>query len=111
MVERCELAAGEFGGQVEVIDLRTLVPWDEECVLKSLQKTGKCLIVHEDITFGGFGAEIAAIIAEKGFMNLDGPVRRVAAPAVPVPFSTNLMAGVVPEVARIKQAIAELLEF
>ena len=71
-------------------------------MLESVQKTGKCLIVHEDILFGGFGAEIAATIAQEGFAYLDGPVERLGAPSTPVPFSTELMEGVVPTVAIIQ---------
>ena len=99
------------GKAIEVIDLRTLVPWDKEMVLASVRKTSKCLIVHEDIGRGGFGAEISAVITEEAFMELDGPVRRVTAPAVPVPYSPALMAGVVPTVERIAEAVHELLTF
>ncbi|HID52655.1 MAG TPA: pyruvate dehydrogenase [Anaerolineae bacterium] len=111
MVERCELAAQKVDGGVEIIDLRTLAPWDETAVLASVQKTGKCLIVHEDIQFGGFGAEIAATVADKAFLDLDAPVERVAAPISPVPFSTRLMEGVVPTVERIRERMAWLLAF
>ena len=111
MVERCELAAQKVNGRVEIIDLRTLAPWDETAVLRSVQKTGKCLIVHEDIQFGGFGAEIAATVASQAFLDLDAPVERVAAPTSPVPFSTRLMEGVIPPVARIRERMAWLLAF
>ncbi|MEM7799123.1 MAG: transketolase C-terminal domain-containing protein [Chloroflexota bacterium] len=114
MVELCESAAKQLsrdGHQVEIIDLRTLMPWDKEMVLDSIQKTSKCLIVHEDIGRGGFGAEIAATITDEGFMDLDGPVRRVTAPGVPVPYSPALMKGVVPTVEKIQAAILELITF
>ena len=69
------------------MDLRTLRPLDKETVLESVRKTGKCLIVYEDNRFGGYGAEIAAIIAEEAFDYLDGPVTRIAGPDVPgVPY-------------------------
>lgn len=110
MVERCETAAQEIGG-VEIIDLRTIVPWDKTLVLESVRKTGKCLIVHEDISLGGFGAEIAAVIAQEAFTYLDGPVERLAAPSTPVPFSTELMEGVVPTVEQIGQRMRDLLGF
>lgn len=113
MVERCELAAQELGPQagLEIIDLRTLSPWDETMVLESVRKTGKALVVHEDISFGGFGAEIAAVIAAEAFSDLDAPVERVAAPAVMVPFSQTLMDGVVPTVARIRAKMEDMLAF
>jgi 2-oxoisovalerate dehydrogenase E1 component beta subunit len=79
---------GEEGISVEVVDLRTLRPLDKETVLESVRKTGKCLIVYEDNRFGGYGAEVAAIVAEEAFDYLDGPVTRVAGPDVPgVPYN------------------------
>ncbi len=111
MVERCELAAKKADSSIEIIDLRTLIPWDKEMVLNSVRKTSKCLIVHEDIGIGGFGAEIAATIVAEAFLDLDAPVERVTAPAVPVPFSTQLMEGVVPTVAEISRRMQELLDF
>src|SRR5204863_8600679 len=75
---------------VEVIDLRCLVPFDRETVLASVQKTGKALIVHEDNLTGGFGGEVAAVIAQDAFEDLDAPVRRVAALDTPIPFSPPL---------------------
>ena len=78
----------EDGISVEVIDLRTLRPLDRETVLDSVRKTGKCLIVYEDNRFGGYGAEVAAIVAEEAFDYLDGPVTRIAGPEVPgVPYN------------------------
>lgn len=111
MVERCELAAKAVAGAVEIIDLRTLVPWDKDTVLASVRKTAKCIIVHEDIGLGGFGAEIAATVAAEAFLDLDAPVGRVTAPSIPVPFSTKLMEGVVPTVERIQKRIEALLRF
>lgn len=111
MVERCETAMTDVSGSIELINLRTISPWDQEAVLESVKKTAKCLVVHEDIGLGGFGAEIVAAIADQVFMYLDGPVQRVAAPSVPVPFSTVLMEGVVPTVERIRRAMIDLLEF
>jgi 2-oxoisovalerate dehydrogenase E1 component len=102
MVELCEQAARESGASVDLIDLRTLSPWDEDAVLASVRKTGKCLIVHEDAEFGGFGAEIAATIAAQAFFDLDAPIARVASPLVPVPFNAQLMTGVVPDAAMIR---------
>ncbi len=102
MVELCEEAAKQIEAAIDLIDLRTLSPWDKDMVLASIRKTGKCLIVHEDATFGGFGAEIAAVIADEAFFDLDAPVARLGSPLVPVPFSSSLMAGVVPDVAKIR---------
>jgi 2-oxoisovalerate dehydrogenase E1 component len=109
MVERCESAAQQLDAEVEIIDLRTIVPWDKEAVLDSVHKTSKVIIVHEDIGLAGFGAEIAATIAQEAFMDLDGPVVRVAAPAVPVPFNYQLMNAVVPAVEVIREKMLDLL--
>jgi 2-oxoisovalerate dehydrogenase E1 component beta subunit len=84
-------AAGERGVSVEVVDLRTLRPIDEQTVLESVRKSGKAMIVHEDTKAGGIGAEVAAIISESAFDYLDGPVMRLAGPEVPpMPFSPPL---------------------
>ena len=78
----------EEGISVEVVDLRTLRPLDKDTVLSSVRKTGKCLVVYEDNRFGGYGAEVAAIVAEEAFDYLDGPVTRIAGPDVPgVPYN------------------------
>jgi 2-oxoisovalerate dehydrogenase E1 component len=111
MVERCQLAAEQVEGSVDLIDLRTIVPWDIEAVLRSVRKTSKCLIVHEDIEFAGFGAEIAAAIVQEAFLDLDGPVSRLATPPIPIPFNTNMMDAVVPTVDRIRERIESLLPF
>jgi 2-oxoisovalerate dehydrogenase E1 component beta subunit len=80
--------AAEEDISVEVVDLRTLRPLDRDTLLSSVKKTGKCLVVYEDNKFGGYGAEIAAIVAEEAFDYLDGPVTRVAGPDVPgVPYN------------------------
>ncbi len=111
MVERCQAAASQIQAGIEIIDLRTIVPWDQESVLDSVRKTSKCLIVHEDVAFAGFGAEISATIVEQAFLDLDGPVRRLAAPSVPVPFSHRLMEAVVPTTELIRQNILDLLAY
>ncbi len=86
-LEAADVVAEE-GISVEVVDLRTLRPLDKETVLTSVRKTGKCLIVYEDNRFGGYGAEVAAIVAEEAFDYLDGPVTRIAGPDVPgVPYN------------------------
>jgi 2-oxoisovalerate dehydrogenase E1 component len=111
LVERCVQAAAGLDAAVEIIDLRTIIPWDMETVLRSVQKTAKCLVVHEDIGVAGFGAEIAATIMETIFLDLDAPVVRVTTPAVPVPFSVGLMHAVVPTVALIRQRMQELIAY
>ncbi len=78
---------------VEIVDLRSVLPWDREAVLASVRKTSKVLVLHEDTRTGGFGAEIAATIAEEAFEALDAPVKRIAAPDAPVPFSPPLEKG------------------
>lgn len=111
MVERCEQAAQQAGGSIEIIDLRTIVPWDKEAVLTSVRKTSKVLIVHEDISLAGFGAEVSATIGQEAFMDLDAPIQRMGAPAIPVPFNYALMQAVVPSIAEIRQRIEDLLTF
>lgn len=108
MVERCEQAADESAVDVELLDLRTLMPWDREAVLASVRKTRRCLIVHEDNLTAGFGAEIAATLAKEAFFDLDAPIERVTMPDVPSPHSPLLLDSVVPSVARITQAIRQL---
>ena len=108
MVERCEDAARQSAVEVEVIDLRTLVPWDREAVLASVAKTRRCLIVHEDNLTAGFGAEIAATLAKEAFFELDAPIERLAMPDVPSPHCPRLLEAVLPNVPRIVQAIRDL---
>ena len=111
MCERCEQAAGENDASVEIIDLRTLLPWDEETVFESVKKTNRCLIVHEDTRTAGFGAEISARISDELFKYLDAPVQRLAMPDIPVPYNVDLMNRVLPDVEKISNLIKELLEF
>jgi 2-oxoisovalerate dehydrogenase E1 component len=111
MVERCEEAATLSGRSVEVIDLRTLMPWDRETVLTSVAKTRRCLIVHEDLRTGGFGAEIAAVVADEGFLDLDAPVARLTMPDVPSPHNPILLEAVIPSAAMIAAKIEQLADF
>lgn len=111
MVSRCEKAADQLGGDIEVIDLRTLSPWDKQTVTESVSRTHRCLIVHEDNITAGFGAEIAAYLTENIFFNLDAPPRRLAMPDVPSPHNPGLMDAVVPNLERISSAMQDLLEF
>ncbi len=99
------------GASVEVIDLRSLIPLDEETILKSIQKTNKVLIVHEDKVFGGFGGELSAIITEKAFKWLDAPVKRVGSPFTPVGFNRILERAILPNAERIYTTAKELLEY
>jgi 2-oxoisovalerate dehydrogenase E1 component len=108
MVERCERAAAASGVDVEILDLRTLSPWDREAVLASAHKTHRCLIVHEDNVTAGFGAEIAATIAKEAFFSLDAPIERLAMPDIPSPHSPVLLAAAVPGVESITQAVQQL---
>jgi pyruvate/2-oxoglutarate/acetoin dehydrogenase E1 component len=99
------------GVSVEVVDLRTVMPWDEHAVLESVRKTSKVLVLHEDTRTGGFGAEIAATIAEEAFEDLDGPVKRIAAPDTPVPFSPPLEKAFIPQVEDVAAGLRELAEY
>ena len=81
------------GIDAEVIDLRTIFPWDRDAVLASVRRTGRLMVVQEAVTIGGFGGEIAATVAEAAFESLKAPIRRLGAPRVPVPYAANLEAG------------------
>jgi 2-oxoisovalerate dehydrogenase E1 component len=111
MLHRCLEAAGEFSGQVEVIDLRTISPWDRETVLASVRKTGKLLVAHEDTRTVGFAAEIAAVVAEEAFTDLDAPVIRVTTPDIPIPYNIRSMEAVIPSVNVLRSKISDLLEW
>jgi 2-oxoisovalerate dehydrogenase E1 component len=110
MVERCELAIDGSGKSAELIDLRTLSPWDRAATLASVRKTRRCLIVHEDTMTAGFGAEIAAVLATEAFFDLDAPIERLAMADVPSPHSPVLLDAVLPNVAAIARAITDLCE-
>ncbi|MCX7929246.1 MAG: thiamine pyrophosphate-dependent enzyme [Chlorobi bacterium] len=111
MVYQSLEAVRQLRVSIEVIDLRTIRPWDKEMVLESVAKTGRCLIVHEDTITCGFGAEISATITEEAFSLLDAPVMRLAPPDVPIPYNKALMAAVVPTAERIAGAIEQLLSY
>jgi len=111
MVERCEAAAAASGYAVEVIDLRTIAPWDKAAVLASVRKTRRCLIVHEDTLTAGFGAEVSAVVAEEAFLSLDAPIQRFAIPDVPTPYNVTLMNAILPQVDQIAGRITDLIEF
>jgi pyruvate/2-oxoglutarate/acetoin dehydrogenase E1 component len=89
--------------------LRTLVPLDKDAILSSVRKTRHCLVVHEAIKRGGYGGEIAALVAEEAFDDLDAPPRRLAGLETPIPYAQPLELGVVPQVADIVKAARELV--
>jgi acetoin:2,6-dichlorophenolindophenol oxidoreductase subunit beta len=113
MVPEAVTAAGELandGVEVEVIDLRTVQPLDSPAILESIRRTNRALVVHEAVTFGGIGAEIAAQIQEEAFDYLDAPVLRLGAPFAPVPFSPVLERAYIPDSNRIVAGVRRLLE-
>lgn len=111
MVPRCLEAIKPFPGRVRLLDLRTIIPWDQEQVLEGVHLTGKVLIVHEDTLTNGFAGEITAVIAAEAFTDLDAPIRRLAMPDVPVPFNVQAMEALLPNVTGIRQAVESLLAY
>jgi pyruvate/2-oxoglutarate/acetoin dehydrogenase E1 component len=112
MVYTAEEAAKQLDDvSVEIVDLRSVMPWDKPAVLESVRKTSKVLVLHEDTRTGGFGAEIAATIAEEAFEDLDAPVRRITAPDTPVPFSPPLEKAFIPQVDDVVAGLRELAEY
>jgi len=109
--EAAEAVAADGGPSVEILDLRTLVPWDRESVLRSVEKTSKLLVLHEDTRTGGFGAEIAATVAEEAFEHLDAPIKRIAAPDTPVPFSPPLEKRFIPQVEDVVRGLRDLVAY
>jgi len=106
-----EATADIDGAEIEVLDLRSLVPLDEAAILDSVRRCSKVVIVDEANATCAAGAQVAALIAERGFEDLDGPVVRVATPDVPIPFSPPLEQAVLPSVDRVKEACRELLAY
>ncbi|MCC7070466.1 MAG: dehydrogenase E1 component subunit alpha/beta [Deltaproteobacteria bacterium] len=114
LVQRALAAADQLsddGYACEVIDLRSLNPVDWECITASVQKTGKCLVVHEDMRFVGYGAEIAAEVSERCFEHLDGPVRRLCAEDTPVPYNWDLEEEILPQPEDVLAAMRALLQY
>ncbi len=109
--EAATRVAERDGTSVEILDLRSIIPWDREAVLASVSRSGKAIVLHEDTRTGGFGAEIAATIAEEAFESLDAPVIRVTAPDTPVPFSPPLERAFIPQVEDVVGAIERLAAY
>jgi 2-oxoisovalerate dehydrogenase E1 component beta subunit len=109
--EAATAVASKDGTSVEVLDLRSIIPWDREAVLASVERTSKLLVLHEDTRTAGFGAEIAATVAEEAFELLDAPPLRVTAPDTPVPFSPPLEKAFIPQVDDVVQAIERLAAY
>jgi pyruvate/2-oxoglutarate/acetoin dehydrogenase E1 component len=104
-------AAEELGEEIEVLDLRSLCPLDRDAILASVRKTSKALIAHEATRSCGVGAEVAALITEQAFEDLDAPVRRLTAADVPIPFSPPLEQAALPQLDEMKEACRELLAY
>ncbi len=110
-IQAAEKIAGETGKQIEVVDLRSLVPLDKDAVLASVRKTNKALVVHEDKVFAGFGGELVAMIMAEAFESLDAPVRRVGSTFTPVGFNRILEKAILPDTGKIYQACMEILAY
>lgn len=111
MVHRCLEAANGLDGQVRILDLRTIIPWDRGAVLAGAREIGKVLIVHEDGITGGFGAEIAAVVAGEAFEFLDAPVQRMAVPDIPIPYNLGAMEAILPNAETIREKMKWLLDY
>jgi 2-oxoisovalerate dehydrogenase E1 component len=114
MVERAREAVVQIGApphSVEIIDLRSIIPLDRQTILNSVKKTGKVLVLHEDAKTGGFGGEIAALIADEAFEYLDAPILRIGALDAPIPFHKNLEKEILPQVEGIAARLRELLDY
>ena len=112
-VHRTQVAAQELGPDagVEIVDLRTIAPWDRDIVAESVGKTGRVLVVHEDTLTCGFGAEVAAFVADECFEHLDAPVWRLAATDTPCAYEPSLENAILPQVADIKRDLEALLKY
>jgi pyruvate/2-oxoglutarate/acetoin dehydrogenase E1 component len=101
----------EEGYSVEVIDIRTIIPLDEEAIFNSVKKTNKIIVIHEDTLTGGFGAEIAARVADSCFQFLDGPVKRIAAKDSHIPYAPILEPAILPSRENVYNGIKDLLKY
>ena len=111
MVHTALEATADLDASIEVLDLRSLVPLDEEAILASVRKCSKVVVVDEANQMCAAGAQVAALVAERAWEDLDGPVVRVATPDVPIPFSPTLEQAVLPQVDDVREAVRELLEY
>lgn len=111
MCEQVEEAISQMDVSADILDLRTIMPWDKEAVLESVQKTNRCLIVHEDTKTAGFGAEISAVLSQEAFKYLDAPIERLTMPDIPMPYNVDLMNSVLPNAEKIIQKIEKLVSF
>lgn len=111
MCEQAEEAVNNMDVSADILDLRSIIPWDKEAILKSVQKTNRCLIVHEDTQTAGFGAEISAILSQQAFKYLDAPIERLTMPDIPMPYNVGLMNSVLPNTQKIIQKIDNLVSF
>jgi len=110
-LKAAEMIKDETGKEVEVIDLRSLIPLDEDTVIASVKKTNRALVVHEDKVFAGFGGEIVGLINEKAFEQLDAPVKRVGSTFTPVGFNRILESAILPDANKVFDAARELLDY
>jgi 2-oxoisovalerate dehydrogenase E1 component len=110
-VQKSLQAVDQLGADIEVVDLRWIVPWDRELVAESVNRTGRCLVVHEDIGTAGFGGEVASWVAEHCFSALDAPVARVSAKDCHVAYEPTLEDAILPQVDDIASRAKELLAF
>jgi 2-oxoisovalerate dehydrogenase E1 component len=111
MVHRAKDAVKMLGESIEIIDLRTITPWDKATVIASIKKTNRCMILHEDTITSGFGAEIAAVLAKEAFAYLDAPIERVATPDVPIPYNLGMMDVIIPTVEKIAERLKYLINY
>lgn len=110
-IEVAEILEKEMGVSIEVLDLRSILPLDEESILKTVKKTNKVLVVHEDKVFAGFGGEVVSLISEKAFEFLDAPVKRVGSEFTPVGFNRILEAAILPNNDKILKAAKEVINY
>jgi len=110
-LKAAEMIKEDSGKEVEVIDLRSLVPLDEDAIIESVKKTNRALVVHEDKVFAGFGGEIVGIINDKAFEHLDAPVKRVGSTFTPVGFNRILEAAILPDAQKVFEAAKALLDY
>jgi 2-oxoisovalerate dehydrogenase E1 component len=111
MVSRCLEAARSYTARIILLDLRTIIPWDQETVLECVRRTGKVLVVHEDTLTAGFAGEIIAVIANQAFTELDAPIERLATPDIPIPYNISMMESVLPGQTSIRSKIEALLAY